>query len=77
MRFIFMNLFIELIRNSINTLAFRLIVDLIAMCLNLKNTHRKEVRYICSDEKFLLKSTYFYIIFNESSIKNNIEVGRF
>ena len=47
------------------------------LLLILKCTHREEVRYICSDEKFLLKSTYFHVIFNEPSIKNNIKVSRF
>ena len=40
-------------------------------------THREEVRYICSEKKFLLESTYFSVIFNESSVKNNIQVSSF
>ena len=41
------------------------------------STHREEARYICYDEKFLLKSMYFYVIFNKPSIKNNVKVSRF
>ena len=61
------------------------VVRLVALALYFVNrthlitcpTHREEVRYICSDEKSLLQSTYFYVIFNESSIKNNIKVSKF